>query len=225
MKTLLSFAAAALAVLIGGAAAQAQHGHGHGGFGHGHGGFGHGYSHGHGLGHGHLFGHGHVHGHVHGLVSGNYYGSAWVGYPYSYGSSLSYPAYSYPSVVTTAVQPTTTIVPLAGVTTSTSLKPNALSAYTGPGVTLRLPAEFPGSVYVQIDKRDVELKPGTEVVLKDKASYLVEFDRGGDFGTSSGAISEGAYKFAVGEKGWYMVPDASATGGPRRNTLPGESKK
>lgn len=200
MKTLLSFTAAALAVLAGGSLAQAQHFHGHG---HYH--------------HGHIDYHGHWHYPSYG------YGS--YAYPYTYGSYTS-PRYYYPSVVTSSViQPVPTVVPAAGVTTSTSLRPNALPAYTGPGVTLRLPAEFPGSVYVQIDKRDIELKPGTEVVLKDKASYLVEFDRGGDFGTSSGAISEGAYKFAVGEKGWYMVPDASANGGPRRNTLPGESKK
>lgn len=203
MRILFNFTAAVLAVLAGGSLAQAQHFHGH--------------AHYH---HGHIDYHGHWH-----YPSYSGYGSYGYAYPYTYGS-YSYPSYYYPSVVTsTVVQPVPAVVPAAGVTTSTSLKPNVLPPYTGPGVTLRLPAEFPGSVYVQIDKRDVELKPGTEVVLKDKASYLVEFDRGGDFGTSSGAISEGAYKFAVGEKGWYMVPDASATGGPRRNTLPGELKK
>lgn len=100
-----------------------------------------------------------------------------------------------------------------------------LPTYTGPGVTLRLPAEFRGSVYVQVDKREVELKPGSEVVLKDKASYVVEFDRGGDFGAARQELTEGVYKLIVGEKGWQVAPDAPANGGLRRNTLPDEPKK
>lgn len=188
--------------LLGGTAAQAQHFHGH--------------AHYH---HGHIDYHGHWH-------APSYYGSYGYASPSPYGFS-SYPSYySFPPVVTNPfVQPATTIVQAAGVTTSTSIRPNALPPYTGPGMTLRLPAEFPGPVYVQIDKREVEIKPGTEVVLKNKPSYLVEFDMGGDFGPSSNTIPEGAYKFAVGEKGWYMVPDAPANGGLRKNALPGESKK
>ena len=228
MKSLFLFVATA-AVFAGGATAHAQHGHG--GYGHGgyaHGGYGHGgYGHGgyaHGLGHVYDS---HLHGHLHGLTLGGFYGSYGVGYPYTYGSSLSYPTYSYPPVVAAPVvtAPPAAVVPAAGVTTSTSLKPNAIPPYAGPGVTLRLPAEYPGSVYVQVDKREVEIKPGTEVVLKDKYSYRVEFDRGGEFGTSSDDITEGVYKFKAADKGWFLVPDDVATGGVRRNALPGEPKK
>lgn len=218
MKVLLSFAAAGLAVVTAGSAAQAQYhhgGHAHGG--HVHGGYyGGGHVHG-GFYGGHLHGGyygGHVHGgHLHVLPSaGFYYGSS---YPYSYGFS-SY----YPSVVASPVLPSATaIVPVSG-GTSTSLTPNPLPAYTGPGVTLRLPAEFRGSVYVTVDKREVELKPGSEVVLKDKASYVVEFDRGGDFGAARQELSEGTYKLVVGEKGWQVSPDAPANGGLRPNPLP-----
>ena len=224
MRFLFVCAAAATAVLAGGTAAQAQHGHGHGhgGFGHGHGGFGYGYG-------GHL--HGHVHGHLHGLTLGGYYGSYGVGYPYTYRSSWSYPTYSYPTVVSApVVQPAVAaapaaVVPAAGVTTSTSLRPNAIPAYTGPGVTLRLPAEYPSSVFVQVDKREVEVKPGTEVAFKEKYAYRVEFDRGGEFGTSSDDITEGVYLFKVADKGWFLVPDDAAARGVRRNALPGEPKK
>lgn len=215
MKVLLSFAAAAcLAVVAAGSTAQAQHRHS----GHVHGGHVHGGYYGGGHVHGGYYG-GHVHGgHVHILPStGYYYGS---GYPYSYGSS-SY----YPSVVASPVVPSvTTVVPVSE-GTSTSLKPNPLPAYTGPGVTLRLPAEFRSPVYVQVDKREVELKPGTEVVLKYKASYVLEFDRGGDFGAVRQELTEGVYKLVVGEKGWHVAPDAPANGGLRRNPLPDEPKK
>lgn len=230
MKTTLSVVAAGLAVLAGGSAVQAQHWHGHGhvhgGYGHAHGigygGFGHAHGIGYGLGYG---GYGHVHGHVHLLPSTGYYGSYWGGYPSAY-SLPSYPTYSYPPVVAApVVQPAVLTVPVAEATPSTSLRPNSLPPYTGPGVTLRLPAEFPGSVYVLIDKREVELKPGTEVVLKDKFSYRVEFDRGGEFGSSSSDITEGVYKFKVADKGWFLMPDDAATGGVRRNALPGEPKK
>lgn len=215
MKTFLSFAAAGLAVLASGSAVQAQHGHGHG-----HGGFGHGHGFGHG-GYGH--GHGHFHGHVHYWPHTGYYGSYGYAYPYTYGSVWSYPTYYYPSVVTNPVVASPT--PAAGVTSSSSLRPNALSPYTGPGVMLRLPAEFPDPVYVRIDNREVELKPGTEVALKDKASYVVEFDRGGEFGSARFELKEGVYKMAVGDKGWEVVTDAPANGGLRRNALPGEPKK
>lgn len=229
MKSLVSFAAAGLAVLAGGSLAQAQHGHG--GFGHGgygHGGYGHG-----GFGHGHIdYHHGHIDYHGHGYYPGySGYGSYGYAYPYTYGS-YSYPryyspsVYSYPPVVSNAVvTPVTPVVPAGDA--STSLRPNAIAPYAGPGVTLRLPAAYPGSVFVQVDKRELEIRPGTEVVLKDKGSYRVEFDRGGEFGTFSSDVSEGAYRFAVGDRGWHLLPDATspANGGLRPNTLPGEPKK
>lgn len=245
MRRLFTLASASLAVLAGGSAVQAQHGHahghvsGHGGYSHsgyGHSSYGHGgYVHG-GYGYGgHIHG-GHTHGHIHALPLGGYFGYYGAGSPYAYQPAVSYPAYPYPSVVSTPVvtaplvQPAVAVsppvvTPAEAVTTSTSLKPNAIPPYTGPGVTLRLPAEYPGSVYVQVDRREVEVKPGTEVVLKDKPAYRVEFDRGGEFGTSSSDITEGVYKFKVADKGWFLVPDDAAAGGVRRNALPGDPKK
>lgn len=242
MKRLFTLASAAAAVLAGGTVAQAQHGHAHGHVS-GHGGVSHsGYSHG-GYGHG-GYGHagyvhggygyyGHVHGHIHALPLGGYYG---MGTPYAYQSGASYPAYPYPPVVSAPVvtaplvQPAVVVsppvvTPAEAVTSSTSLKSNVIPPYTGLGVTLRLPAEYPGPVYVHVDRREVEIKPGTEVVLKDKPAYRVEFDRGGEFGTSSSDITEGIYRFKVADKGWFLVPDDAAAGGVRRNALPGEPKK
>lgn len=162
--------------------------------------------------HGHTHyhrGHIHYHGHWH-------YPSYFSGSPAIYGSSWSTPTIIYP---TPLVNPTV-IIPAS----ATSLKPNALPPYTGPGVTLRLPAEFPGPVNVRIDNRDIELKPGTEVTLKEKPVYLVEFDRGGDFGAARHELTEGLYTMTVGNKGWQVVLTPS-NGGLPRNTLPGEPKK
>jgi hypothetical protein len=155
----------------------------------------------------HFHGHAHYHrGHIH--LHGHYH----------------YPSYSQPSYYTTApaVSPTVIVVQASAAT----LKPNALPSYTGSGVTLRLPAEFPDPVFVRIDKRDIELKPGTEITLKDKSSYFVDFDRGGDFGPARNELlSEGKYKMAVGHKGWLVLPDAPVPAELRRNKLPGEPKK
>jgi hypothetical protein len=195
MKSLLSFAAAGLAVLAGGGAVQAQHFHGHA--------------------HYHR-GHYHLHGHWHypSYSYPSYY--SYSGYPV-YGSSWYTPAGSYPSAW---VNPTVVVQASA-----TSLKPNALPPYTGPGITLRLPAEFPRSVSVRIDNQDIELKPGTEVTLKDKASYIIEFDRGGDFGVARHELTEGVYKMTVGNRGWQVSNPAPGNDGLRPNTLPGEPKK
>jgi hypothetical protein len=203
MKVLLGFAAAGLVVLAGGSVARAQYFHGHV--------------------HYHR-GHYHLHGHWH------YPHYHWhSGYPAIYGSSWYTPTYSYPSVVSsppTIISAAPVVNPTGVVRSSgVSLKANPLPPYTGPGVTLRLPAEFPGPVHVRIDKQDIELKPGTEATLKDKPSCIVEFDRGENFGVARHELTEGSYKMTVGDKGWQVVPDPAPTNGPRRNTLPGEPKK
>jgi hypothetical protein len=200
MKSLLGFAAAGLAVLAGGSVAQAQYFHGHV--------------------HYHR-GHYHLHGHWH-------YPSYYSVSPVIYGSPWYTPAYSYPPVVSstpTVIYQPPVVNPTGVVSASAaSLKPNALPPYTGPGVTLRLPAELTVPFYLQVDRRDVELKPGTEVTLKDKASYVVEFDRGGDFGAARQELTEGRYKLGVGAKGWYLVPDP-VNNDLRQNKLPGEPKQ
>lgn len=104
--------------------------------------------------------------------------------------------------------------------TSSVIRPS--SAYSGPGVAIRLPADLPGPVYLTVDGREIEVRPGAGVVLRDKASVVVEYDRGGDFGTARIELTEGTYKLVGGDKGWQIDPDAAppAAGTPRRNSLP-----
>lgn len=100
-----------------------------------------------------------------------------------------------------------------------ALPPNPLPApapaAVGPGLTLRLPAEYPNPLHVRVEQRDYELRPGTEVTVGGRAGYLVEFDQGGAFGPFSAEYVEGVYRFAAGPRGWRLEPDA-----PRRNELP-----
>jgi hypothetical protein len=63
--------------------------------------------------------------------------------------------------------------------------------------------------------------------VREKASYIVEFDRGGSFGTAKYELTEGEYEFVVTDRGWDLQRDA--TGGTwqtarvpevKKNTLP-----
>ena len=120
---------------------------------------------------------------------------------------------------------------------ATSTKPaatpaNALPEYRGRGVTLRNPASTGTSVAFLIDGRtEMELAPGEVSPLREKGTYLVEFDRGGDFGTARRELAEGAYEFTATAEGWDLrrVPTSgnNPTAEPlvRRNVLPSSSAR
>ncbi|MBN9519012.1 hypothetical protein J0H58_10925 [bacterium] len=195
MYRLSGYAAAALAVLAGGATAQAQYFHGH--------------LHYHN-------GHYHLHGHWH---YPNYY--PYPAAPVVVGPRLYAPVVRPAVVVLPPSAPAPAGVVVAPAVGAPALRANPLPAPAlvpasgGPGLTLRLPAEYPNPVHVRVEKRDYELRPGTEVTVRDRASYLVEFDQGGAFGPFSAEYVEGVYRFVVGARGWRLEPDA-----PRPNALP-----
>ena len=133
------------------------------------------------------------------------------------------PVYSQPEAVA--------VVPQAGVQQATyqtvSLKPNALPPYTGPGVAIVLPAATGGNLTYVLDGTTVqEIKAGNRHSVRSKHKYIIEFDRGGNFGTAKYELKEGVYEFVVGEKGWDIVltkedPNAAPTASLiKRNSLP-----
>ncbi len=158
------------------------------------------------------------HGHVH-YHNGHYHLHGHYHYPTPVSPGVITSGYFAP-----AVSPAVIVAPPAALIVTPSAAPPALRqnplpapapAAVGPGLTLRLPAGFPNPVHVRVEQRDYELRPGTEETVKDRASYLVEFDQGGAFGAFSAEYVEGVYRFAVGARGWRLEPDA-----PRRNDLP-----
>jgi hypothetical protein len=85
--------------------------------------------------------------------------------------------------------------------------------YAGPGVTIRNPVEPGAQLSYTIDARHAyDIAPGASQLLDTKGSYLVEFDRGGDFGRARYTITEGLYEFTPTDRGWelYRQPDAAA---------------
>ena len=181
-------------------------------------------------------GHGHCHGHggwhVDFLFGGAYYPRPWYPSYYYYPAPAPVvyapqPIYVPLAQTTVPVAPTVTAAPSTPATTPITIRSNTTSAYRGSGVTIRNPVATSTNVAFVVDSRsDVELKPGDEVPLNQKGSYFVEFDRGGDFGTSKQTLTEGSYEFVVTAKGWDLQKTSTDDNSPvptpvvRRNTLP-----
>jgi hypothetical protein len=95
--------------------------------------------------------------------------------------------------------------------------------YSGPGVTIRNPAASAVTLSYVIDSRQAyEIAAGQTEQLTAKGSYLVEFDRGGDFGRARYTITEGLYDFTPTDHGWelYRQPAAAQAQRVKSNPLP-----
>jgi len=147
-----------------------------------------------------------------------------------------YGASSYaPSTQGAAAAPTlpTSSTNSAATTTKPAATPtNTLPEYRGRGVTLRNPASTGTSVAFLLDGRtEMELAPGEVSPLREKGTYLVEFDRGADFGTARRELAEGAYEFTATAEGWDLRRMPTPGNAPaveplvRRNVLPSSSAR
>ena len=185
---------------------------------------------------------GHHHHHHHPHWYGGY-GASWYYRPYVDYVYVAPPPTVYIAPAVTPVvplQPALSAVPTQtptlaastsalAITTAASpiVRSNALPAYSGTGVTIRNPQGSGGKVAFVVDERtETDLAPGESAPLKDKASYAVTFDRGGDFGTTHRVLGEGMYEFVATEKGWELRRESiEAVATPnlptvRRNDLP-----
>ncbi|HUE71573.1 MAG TPA: hypothetical protein VMP01_11875 [Pirellulaceae bacterium] len=87
----------------------------------------------------------------------------------------------------------------------------------------RIPVSF------LVDAKEIELADGQSHSLHGEKQRVVEFDRGGTFGTTRYALTDGQYEFVITDRGWDLVRKQSAAGGislkpiVKRNSLPGES--
>lgn len=184
-------------------------------------------------------GHGHGHGHWH----HHHHYPAWC-YPH-FGIGYYWappPRVTYVQPERTIIVPQTVVAPAVSSTTapatsvasvpSTStvaattppVRTNSLPAYRGPGVTIQNRNAAGLAVACVVDgQTQLELRPGETRPLREKATYIVEFDRGGSFGTAKYELTEGQYEFVVTERGWDLVRDA--TGGSWQTATVPEVKK
>jgi hypothetical protein len=179
-------------------------------------------------------GHGHCHGHG-GWHVDLFYGGGWPGpyyrpWPYYNYAYVAPPPviYAPPTVVTvpalTSVQ-TQTAPATSLPTVPTTVRANPAPASRNFGVTLRNPADSGTTIAFVVDSRtEVDLAPGETMPLVEKSAYFIEFDRGGDFGTSKRTLTEGTYEFVGTESGWDLrradAVDPVTTPVVRRNNLP-----
>ena len=76
-----------------------------------------------------------------------------------------------------------------------------------------------------VDGQEVTLRDGQSHTFYGSAAKLVEFDRGGDYGTARRSLSGSQYEFVITSAGWDLVRrgEAAATVAERaapRNELP-----
>jgi hypothetical protein len=102
------------------------------------------------------------------------------------------------------------------------VRPVAEPPYSGPGVTIRNPGATVVTLSYTIDsRRSHDLAAGESQQLTEKGRYLIEFDRGGDFGRARYTIAEGTYEFTLTDHGWELYRQAdAATHGQRVKSNP-----
>lgn len=147
---------------------------------------------------------------------------AWYGpgYGYGYGYGLGPSYYSPPIIVERqVVQPQVRYVPV-----------QSAASYQGQGVLIRNPSKTETTLGYTIDSQDEhEIAPGQSQRLTAKRTYVIDFDRGGDFGHACYSIYEGWYQFTLTDRGWElfrqqgpMPPDETTK--VKANPLPGQEK-
>jgi len=140
------------------------------------------------------------------------------GYGYGYGYGLGPSYYSPPIIVERqVVQPQVRYVPVQSAT-----------SYQGQGVLIRNPAKTETTLSYTIDAQDEhEIAAGQSQRLTAKRTYVIDFDRGGDFGHACYSIYEGWYQFTLTDRGWELFRQqgpmpADETTKVKANPLPGQ---
>lgn len=115
------------------------------------------------------------------------------GLPFGFGSTIVVPG-------RVVVNPSTTYVEAAAPPANDLPIPSV----DAPGVVLLNPKRNGGSVNYTLNDVRFSMAPGYEQKLPGGRSWIIEFDRGGSFGTARYGLTPGTYAFAVTERGWAV---------------------
>lgn len=186
-------------------------------------------------------GHHHHHGHHHRGHHHHHHGPAWGFSFYRPAPVYVYPAappvtYVYPASPVAVVQPVqpvqvaaapVAVPPPPSRTASTPI--NSVPLASRADVTIRNPANNGGPVaFIVGEQLDAELASGTTRTWSDRTSLTVEFDRGGNYGSTKKILRPGQYDFVVTDAGWDIVASEGDSGNltagrsnqVQRNSLP-----
>jgi len=125
----------------------------------------------------------------------------YYGYPYSsyyapsYVYDYSYP--SYPESVPQATEPAPTFTP------------NPLPA--AANIQVVNPPENRVALSFTLNGQTITLQPGQTRDLQSDRSWIIEFDRGGQFGLARYSLEPGVYVFTPTDKGWELYHQTPPT--------------
>jgi hypothetical protein len=181
-------------------------------------------------------GHGHHHHHCH--------GGGWS-FGYGFGPVWAPAYYAPPTVVYAApppvvkerviyVQPQTPAVMPANPYSSNTAPSGSLASSSGPSVAgsssnddrivIRNAAGAQLPVSFLVDGQDVELSEGGTRTFVGRTQRVIQYDRGGRFGSTQQELTGGQYEFRITASGWDLVrrPDVvpSSRTAVRANSLP-----
>src|SRR5262245_54162750 len=148
---------------------------------------------------------------------GPYWGPAWYAPPpivYA-PPPVVQPIYIQPQTiapVTPPVQsPYTSAAPVANAVVANSAPSLAGSTPNDDRIVIRNMAGAQLPVSFLVDGQDVELTDGATRTFVGKAHRMVQYDRGGRFGSTQQDLTGGQYEFRITSSGWDLVrkPDIS----------------
>lgn len=118
-------------------------------------------------------------------------------YPYYYGSPYSSyyaPSYSVP----TYIEPTPPVVTEPAPTFTPNLLPATANIQVVNPPDNRIALSF------TLNGQTMTLQPGQTRDLQSDRSWVIEFDRGGQFGLARYSLQPGAYVFTPSDRGWEL---------------------
>lgn len=177
-------------------------------------------------GHGH--GHGHHH-HHHWRPPCDWYHGCYA--PYYPSVQYVYPARPAVTYVVPEPAPTVVIPRVSAATPAReplAMKQNDLPGARGAEVRVVNPVNSRATVYFVADQStEAELAPGETRVYTAQPVVVIEFDRGGDFGSARYRLTEGEHEFVPTDRGWDLVRRTSSSAANRtavrKNSLPAAS--
>jgi hypothetical protein len=141
---------------------------------------------------------------------GGYGGGNGNGYSRGYGGN----GYSMPVMPMRVSQPvgySATPVMTAPIVTAPAA---AAPAPSIPNAVIVLANPQDDPVSYTLNGARYDMSPRYSQKLTSKPSWLLEFDRGGSFGTARYTLTQGTYKFVATERGWDVVKDAGNAATP-----------
>lgn len=138
---------------------------------------------------------------------GGYYGGGWAGPGYNgYYYQPDYGTYS-------TYQPDNSN-PAQAYTVQSPIQPNPQPAGSGAPIKIVNPASNSATLSYTLDGRPYSIPPGSSQDLVLDHPWVIEFNRGGSFGTGQYSLESAVYTFTATNHGWELFQSPLGPSGP-----------